>query len=121
MDLVGLNRTNMSGISPFRVEGDQGNHTDSPASVEGGQASHAPSIHEQEQVAGGTMNILQQLARALQRATQPTAIASQRSAIERMARYRPIDFLGMKEYEPSTVENWLERIERMLVEMNCTS
>ena len=121
MDLVGLNRTNMSGRSPFRVEGDQGNHTDSPASVEGGQASHAPSIHEQEQVAGGTMNILQQLARALQRATQPTAIASQRSAIERMARYRPIDFLGMKEYEPSTVENWLERIERMLVEMHCTS
>ena len=36
----------MSGISPLRVEGDQGNHADSPASVEGGQASHAPSIHE---------------------------------------------------------------------------
>ena len=36
----------MSGISPFRVEGDQGNCADSPASVEGGQASHAPSIHE---------------------------------------------------------------------------
>ena len=36
----------MSSISPFRVEGDQGNRADSPASVEGGQASHAPSIHE---------------------------------------------------------------------------
>ena len=36
----------MSGISPFRVECDQGNRVDSPTSVEGGQASHAPSIHE---------------------------------------------------------------------------
>ena len=61
----------MSGISPFRVEGDQGNRADSPASVEGGQASHAPSIHEQQQVAKGTMDILQQLAQALQRAAQP--------------------------------------------------
>ena len=59
MDLVGLNRTNMSGISPFRVEGDQGNCADSLASVEGRQASHAPSIHEHEQVAEGTMDILQ--------------------------------------------------------------
>ena len=49
----------MSGISPFRVEGDRGNCVDSPASVEGRQPSHAPSIHEHEQVAGGTMDILQ--------------------------------------------------------------
>ena len=48
----------MSDISRFRVEGDQGNRADSPASVEGGQASHASSIHEQEQAAGGTMDIL---------------------------------------------------------------
>ena len=37
------------------------------------------------------------------------------SAIERMARYRPIDFLGRKKDEPSMAENWLERTERMLV------
>ena len=67
----------MSGISSFRVEGDQRDRTDSPVSVEGGQASHAPMIHEQEQVAGGTMDILQQLPRPLQRTAQPAAVASQ--------------------------------------------
>ena len=38
-----------------------------------------------------------------------------------MARYRPIDFIGKKEDEPSMEENWLKRIERMLVKMHCTS
>ena len=37
-----------------------------------------------------------------------------------MARYRPVDFLGRKEDEPSMAENWLERTERMLVQMHCT-
>ena len=103
------------------VKGDQGNRLNSPATVVGGQASHAPLVNEQKQVVGGTMGILQQLAQALQRAGKQTAIASQRSAIERMARDRPIDFLGKKEDEPSMTENWLERTERMLVQMHCTS
>ena len=67
------------------------------------------------------MGILQQLAQALQRAGQPAAIAPQRSAIERMVRYRQIDFLGNKEDEPSMAENWLERIGQMLVQMHCTA
>ena len=87
----------------------------------GGQASHAPPTNEPEQVVGGTMGILQQLAHALQRARQPAAITPQRSAIERMARYRPIYFKGKKEDEPSMAENWLERTERMLVQMHCTA
>ena len=58
-----------------RVEGDQGNRPDSLASVVGGQASHAPPVNEPKQLVGGTMGILQQLAQALQRAGQPTAIA----------------------------------------------
>ena len=66
------------------------------------------------------MGILQQLAQALQRVEQPAAIALQRSAIKRMARYRPIDFLGKKEYEPFMAENWLERNERMVVQRHCT-
>ena len=78
-----------------------------------GKASHAPSIHEQGQASGGTIDILQQIAQALQRAVQPTAVAPQRSAIERMARYRPIDFLGKKDDEPSMAENWLRITERM--------
>ena len=76
---------------------------------------------EPKQVAVGTMGILQQLAQALQRAGQPAAIAPKRSAIERMARYRPVDFMGKKEDEPSMAENWLERTERMLVQMHCTT
>ena len=30
---------------PFKVEDDQGNRQDSPASVEGGQASHVPPMN----------------------------------------------------------------------------
>ena len=76
---------------------------------------------EPEQVVGGTMDILQQLAQALQRSEQPVAITPQRSAIERTTRYRPIDFLGKKEDESSMAENWLERTEQMLVQMHCTA
>ena len=118
MELVGLNKLNMD-TDPHRVEGDQGNRPNSPASVVGGQASHAPSIHEQEPAARGTMDILQQLAQALQRVAQPAAVAPQRSAIERMARYRLVDFLRRKEDDPSVAENWLERTKRMLVQMHC--
>ena len=88
--------------------------------MEGGQASHAPPVNEPEQVAGGAIDIHQQLAQALQRAAQPAIVAPQRSAIERMARYRLVDFLGRKEDEPSMAENWLKRTERMLVQMHCT-
>ena len=101
----------MDGSASLRVEDDQGTRPNSPVSVEGGQASHAPPMSEPEQVAGGTMGILQQLAQALQRAEQPAAITPKRSAIERMARYRPVDFMGKKEDEPSMTENWLERTE----------
>ena len=111
----------MDGSSSQRVVGDQGDRPDSPASVEGGQASHAPPIHQQEPTMGGTMEILQQIAQALQGVAQPTAVAPQRSTIERMARYRPIDFMGKKDDEPATAENWLERTERMLVQMHCTT
>ena len=38
-----------------------------------------------------------------------------------MARYRPVDFMGKKDDEPAMAENWLERIERMLVQMHCTT
>ena len=105
---------------PFMVEEDQGNRQESPPSVEGGQASHVPPMNEPEPAAGGTIDILQHLAQVLQRAAQLVTVAPQRSAIERMARYRPVDFLGQKEDEPSMAENWLERTERMLMQMHCT-
>ena len=110
----------MDSSGPHKVRGDLRSSPNSPASVEGGQASHAPSIREQGKAAGGAMDILQQIAQVLQRASQPAAVVPQRSAIERKAKYRPIDFLGMKDDEPSMAENWLERTERMLRQMHFT-
>ena len=49
----------MESSNHHRVRGDSGSHQNRPVSVEGGQASHAPSIHEQGQAAGGTIDILQ--------------------------------------------------------------
>ena len=103
-----------------RVRGDSRSRLNSPVSVDGGQVSHAPSIHEQGQAAGGTMDVLQQIAQALQKSTQPTVVVPQRSTIERMTKYRPIDFLRKKDDEPSMVENWLKRTEKMLRQMHCT-
>ena len=119
MDFVGLNRFNMDSLGPHKVEGDSRSRPNSPVSVEGGQASHAPSMDKQGQVAGGAVDILQQIAQALQRAVQPAAVTPQRSAIKRMARYRLVDFMGRKNDEPSMAENWLKRTERMLVQMHC--
>ena len=68
MNLAGLNRISMDGSASLKVEDDQGTRPNSPASVEGGKASHSPPMNEPEQVVGGTMGILQQLAQALQRA-----------------------------------------------------
>ena len=79
--------------------------------MEGGQASHAALMNEQEQAEGGTLDILQQIALTLQRAVQPATITTQRLAIERMARYRSVDFLGKKYGGPSMEENWLKRTE----------
>ena len=58
----------MDSSSHHRVRGDLGSHPNSPVSIDGGQESHAPSIHEQGQAARGTIDILQQIAQALQRA-----------------------------------------------------
>ena len=51
---------------------------------------------------------------------QPATVSPQRLAIERMARYQPIDFLGKKNNEPSMAKNWLERTKRMLRQTHCT-
>ena len=104
----------MDGSKPYKVRGDSGSRPNSPSSVEGGQLSNASSIREYGQAASGAMDILKQIAQELQRAAQPTAVVPQRSTIERMAKYRPIDFLRKKDDEPSMVENWLERTKRMI-------
>ena len=120
-DLVELNRSKMDSSRPHRVKGDLGSLPNSPASVDGGQASHAPLMNDQGQATGGAMDILQQIAQALQRAAQSAIVVPQRSAIERMAKYRPMDFLGKIDDELAMEKNWLERTERMLQQMHCTS
>ena len=42
-----------------RIRDDSGSRPNSPFSVDGGQASHDPSILEQGQEVGGTIDILQ--------------------------------------------------------------
>ena len=64
-DLVGLNRLSMDSSSHHRVRGDSGSHLNSHVSMDGGQVSHDPSIHEQGQAIGGTIDILQQIAQTL--------------------------------------------------------
>ena len=86
----------MESLGPNRVRGDSGSLPNSPVSVHGGQASHAPSIHEQGQAVGSTVDILQQIAQELQNAAQPAQVVPQRTTIERMVKYRPMDFLGKK-------------------------
>ena len=110
----------MDSSGPHRVGGDSGSRPNSPTSVDGGKASHAPPMNDQGQATRGAMDILQHIAQALQRPAQPAAVVPQRSAIERMAKYRPMDFLGKKVDEPSIAENCLERTERMLRQMHCT-
>ena len=109
----------MDGSGPHWVKGDLESRPNSPASVEGGQASHAPSISEKGQAKGSAMDILHKIAQALQREAQPATVVPQRSAIERMTKYRPMDFLGKKDDEPSMAENWLERTKRMLRQLHC--
>ena len=67
----------MDSSRPHRVGGDSGSHPNSPAIVDGGKESHALSINDQGQAIGGVMDILQQIARALQRAAQPAAVIPQ--------------------------------------------
>ena len=54
------------------------------------------------------------MAQAFQREVQLATVVPQQSAIKRMAKYRPVDFLRKKDDNPSMAENWLERTERML-------
>ena len=63
---------------------------------------------------------IERIAQALQRVAQQVVVVPQWSTIERMAKYRPIDFLEKKDDESSMAENWFERTERMLRQMHCT-
>ncbi|KAL5831472.1 hypothetical protein ACOSQ4_016826 [Xanthoceras sorbifolium] len=46
--------------------------------------------------------------------------APRRSAIERLAKYRPTDFHGRRDEDASVAEYWFERTERILQQLHCT-
>ncbi|KAL5840267.1 hypothetical protein ACOSQ4_012875 [Xanthoceras sorbifolium] len=46
--------------------------------------------------------------------------APRRSALERLAKYRPTDFHGRKDEDASAAEYWFERTDRILEQMHCT-
>ena len=77
----------MDSSRPHRVGGDSGSRPNGPASMDGGKASHAPLMNDQGQATRGAMDILHQIAQALQRVVQPATVVPQRSAIKRMAKY----------------------------------
>ena len=77
----------MESSGPTKVSGDSRSRPNSHVSIDGGQASHAPSIHEQRQAIGGTIDILQKIPQALQRAAQLAQVVPQRTIIESMAKY----------------------------------
>ncbi|KAL5823180.1 hypothetical protein ACOSQ4_021080 [Xanthoceras sorbifolium] len=46
--------------------------------------------------------------------------APRRSAIERLAKYRPTDFHGKRDEDACAAEYWFERTDRILEQMHCT-
>ncbi|KAL5756115.1 hypothetical protein ACOSQ2_020861 [Xanthoceras sorbifolium] len=66
----------------------------------------------------GQPAFIQQMAELFQNVAKA---APRRSAIERLAKYRPTDFHGRKDEDVSAAEYWFERTDRILEQMHCTS
>ncbi|KAL5854307.1 hypothetical protein ACOSQ4_004109 [Xanthoceras sorbifolium] len=98
-------------------EGGDRNRTGSPASVAGGASGESVSpIMAGPEAQGQPIN-MQQMAEFFQNVARA---APRRSAIERLAKYRPTDFNGRKDKDASTTEYWFERTERILEQLHCT-
>ncbi|KAL5818356.1 hypothetical protein ACOSQ3_022244 [Xanthoceras sorbifolium] len=91
-----------------------GDRPESPASVAGGASreSVSPRVADPVQPA-----FMQQMAEFFQNVARA---APRRSAIERLAKYRPTDFHGRKDEDTSAAEYWFERTDRILEQMHCT-
>ncbi|KAL5749241.1 hypothetical protein ACOSP7_023844 [Xanthoceras sorbifolium] len=89
----------------------------SPASVTGEASGESVSPRAARPEVQGQPTFMQQMAEFFQNVARA---APRRSAIERLAKYRPTDFHGRKDEDASTVEYWFERTERILQLMHCT-
>ncbi|KAL5762879.1 hypothetical protein ACOSP7_019143 [Xanthoceras sorbifolium] len=89
----------------------------SPTSVAGGALgeSVSPRIAGPE-IQGQPVN-MQQMAEFFQNVARA---APWRSAIERLAKYRPTDFHGRRDEDASAAEYWFERTERILQQLHYT-
>ncbi|KAL5772477.1 hypothetical protein ACOSQ2_012401 [Xanthoceras sorbifolium] len=90
----------------------------SPVNVAGGASgeSVSPRIAGPE-IQGQPVN-MQQMAKFFQNVARA---APRRSAIERLAKYRPTDFHGRRDEDASAAEYWFERTERILQQLHCTA
>ncbi|KAL5843517.1 hypothetical protein ACOSQ4_009475 [Xanthoceras sorbifolium] len=89
----------------------------SPASVAGGASRESVSPRAAGPEVQGQPAFMQQMAEFFQNVARA---APRRSAIERLARYKPIDFHGRKDEDASAAEYWFERTDRILQQMHCT-
>ncbi|KAL5813912.1 hypothetical protein ACOSQ4_024553 [Xanthoceras sorbifolium] len=89
----------------------------SPTSVAGGGSGESVSPRMAGQEIQGQPVNMQQMAEFFQNVARA---APQRSAIERLAKYKPTDFHGRRDEDASAAEYWFERTERILQQLHCT-
>ncbi|KAL5784709.1 hypothetical protein ACOSQ2_007101 [Xanthoceras sorbifolium] len=89
----------------------------SPASVAGGVYGESVSPRMVGPEIQGQLVNMQQMAEFFQNVAKAVP---RRSAIERLAKYRPTDFHGRRDEDASAAEYWFERTERILQQLHCT-
>ncbi|KAL5779863.1 hypothetical protein ACOSQ2_010600 [Xanthoceras sorbifolium] len=89
----------------------------SPASVAGGASGESVSPRMAGPEIQGLPVNMQQMAEFFQNVARAV---SRRSAIERLAKYRPTDFHRRRDEDPSAAEYWFERTEKILQQLHCT-
>ncbi|KAL5818559.1 hypothetical protein ACOSQ4_022401 [Xanthoceras sorbifolium] len=94
-----------------------GDRPESPPSVARGSSRESVSPRAAGPEVQGQPAFMQQMAEFFQNVARA---APRRSAIERLAKYRPTDFHGRKDEDVSAAEYWFERTDRILQQMHCT-
>ncbi|KAL5784845.1 hypothetical protein ACOSQ2_007237 [Xanthoceras sorbifolium] len=98
-------------------EGGDRNRPGSSTSVAGGASGESVSLKMAGPEMQGLPINLQQMAEFFQNVARA---APRRSAIERLAKYRPTDFYGRREEDAFAAKHWFERTERILKQLHCT-
>ncbi|KAL5852586.1 hypothetical protein ACOSQ3_007704 [Xanthoceras sorbifolium] len=96
---------------------ESGDRPESPASVAGGASRESVNPRAARPEVQGQPAFMHQMAEFFQNVARA---APRRSAIERLAKYRPTDFHGRKDEDASATEYWFERTDRILEQMHCT-